>query len=172
MPLPPYEKKSYVKTRTMHGSWYLSSYFYKFNISRTQVFLKGLKDGIVLGLKCRNCNTVSFPPRFICGKCLIKPDQWVRLPETATMASGSATYDEDDKEREHPYPVIAVRQDGSDTVWVQNIPDDFDFKSVYIGMPMKIIWAEEKVGSWMDIDHYEPIEDPSVELNKKEGSVE
>ena len=167
-PLPDYIKNRYEKTRTMHGSWYLSSYRYKFNLSRTKVFLKGLKEGKIFGLKCRSCNTVSFPPRLICGRCLVKPDQWVLLPETASVATGSATYEEDDKERERPFPVLAVRQDGSDTVWVHNPPDDYDFNDIYIGMPLKVAWAEERKGLWMDIDHYEPLPDPANEINKKE----
>ena len=168
MPLPNYVKKAYKRTRTMHASWYLSSYQYKFNLSRTKVFLKGLKEGQIFGLKCRSCNTVSFPPRLICGRCLVKPDQWVRLPETGTVATGSATYADDDKMRERPFAVIAVRQDGADTIWLHNLSEDFDFHSVYIGMPVKAVWAEEREGKWMDIDHYEPIEDTSIELNKEE----
>ena len=170
MPLPEYEKNTYKKTRTTHGSWYLSSYNYKFNLSRTKVFLQGLKDGHILGLKCRSCNTVSFPPRLICGRCLVKPDKWVLLPETASVATGSATYEEGYDEREHPFPVISVRQDGSETCWVHNLPDDYDFHDIYIGMPIKAAWADERKGLWMDIDHYEPIEpDPAHELNKEEG---
>jgi len=172
MPLPPYEKNTYVKTRTLKASWYLGSYRYKFNLKRTRVFFEGLKKGHILGLKCRSCNTVSFPPRLICGRCLKMPDQWVRLPETGSIATGSATYDEDDKEREHPYPVIAVRQDGADTVWLANLPEEFDFKSIYIGMPVKVKWAEERLGQWSDISMYEPLEDPAIELNKKEGTFE
>ncbi len=168
MPLPEYVKKQYKRTRTLTGYWYLINYKYKFNLSRTKVFLKGLKKGQVLGLKCRSCNTVSFPPRLICGKCLVKPDQWVRLPETGTIATGSATYEADDKNRERPLPVIAVRQDGADTIWLHNITKGIDFHSIYIGMPVKAVWAEEKTGSWFDIDHYEPIDDPARELNEEE----
>ncbi|MHA1490975.1 MAG: Zn-ribbon domain-containing OB-fold protein [Promethearchaeota archaeon] len=171
MPLPDYEKKSYKRTRTMHGNWYLASYRYKFNLSRIKVFLKGLAKGEILGLKCRSCNTVSFPPRLICGRCLVKPDQWVRLPETASVSTFSATYDADDKNRERPYPIVAVRQDGTDTCWVHNLTEKFDFHNVYVGMPLKAIWAEERKGIWMDIDHYEPIEDPAIELNKKEEEM-
>lgn len=171
MPLPPYEKNTYVKTRTMHGSWYLSSYNYKFNLSRTKVFLKGMKEGKIFGLKCRSCNTVSFPPRLICGRCLVKPDQWVLLPETASVATGSAAYEDSDTEREHPFPVLAVRQDGADTCWASNLPDDFDFHDIYIGMPLKVKWADERKGIWMDIEYYNPIPDPAIELNKKEGSA-
>jgi len=51
MPLPPYEKNTYKVTRTLKGAWYLSSYIYKFNLSRTKVFLEGLKNKKLLGIK-------------------------------------------------------------------------------------------------------------------------
>lgn len=168
MPLPEYIKKEYKKTRTLRGMWYLTNYKYKFNMSRIKTYLKGLKEGHLLGIKCRSCNRVFFPPKTICGKCLVKPDQWVMLPETATVATASAGYAEDDENRERPIPVIGVRQDGSDTVLMHNITEGVDFDTVYIGMPLKVVWAEERNGGWFDIDHYEPIEDPANELNKKE----
>jgi uncharacterized OB-fold protein len=171
MPLPPYEKKEYKRTRTMSGNWHLSSYKYKFNLSRTKVFLKGLKEKQILGLKCRSCNTVSFPPRLICVRCLVKPDQWVRLPETASVSTGAATYEESDVNKERPTPVIAVRQDGADTTWVNTLSADINFLDVYVGMPLKVVWAAEPKGQWLDIDHYEALKDPAIELNKKEGSI-
>ena len=149
MPLPPYEKNTYKVTRTLKGSWYLGSYTYKFNLSRTKVFLEGLKNKKLLGLKCRGCNTVSFPPNLICGKCLTKPDQWITLPETASVSTGSAAYIQDPETGERrATPVIAVRQDGTDTCWVHNLPADYPFEKVYIGMPLKVHWAEETKGLW------------------------
>jgi len=35
-------------------------------------------------------------------------------------------------------------------------------------MPLKVKWAEDKKGNFSDIEYYEPIEDPSIEMNKKE----
>jgi len=165
MPLPDYIKKEYKKTRTLHGNWFLMNYRYKFNISRTKVFLKGMKDGYILGLKCRSCNTVSFPPRLICGRCLVKPDQWVRLPETGTIATGSATYAADDKDRERPLPVIAVRQDGADTTYMVELNPDVDFKDTYIGMPVKVHWAENVTGGLNDIEYYDLVEDDAKDLD-------
>ena len=39
-----YIKKDYIRTRTMPGAWYLSSYKFKFDITHMQPFLKKLKD--------------------------------------------------------------------------------------------------------------------------------
>ena len=135
--------------------------------------LRGFKQGKILGLKCRSCNHVSFPPRLICGRCLVKPDQWVTLPDTASVATGSASFRTNPITGEKEMaPVIAVRQDGSDTVWVHNLPDDFDFFKVYIGMPIKAHWAEEKQGLWNDIEYYDVIEDPGDKINKEQQNLQ
>jgi uncharacterized OB-fold protein len=169
MPLPPYEKEVFKTTRRMHASWYLSSYKYKFNLKRIRVFLDGLKEGKFYGLKCRSCNTVSFPPRLICGKCMEMPDQWVLLRDTATVATFSATYDRKaDPNSEHPIPIVAIRQDGADTTWTALLQDGVNLSEVYVGMPLKAKWAEERTGSLTDIEYYEPIQDPTIEMNKKE----
>lgn len=169
MPLPPYIKKKYKVTRTLKANWYLGSYTYKFNLSRTRVFLEGLKNHKLLGLKCRGCNTVSFPPTLICGHCLTKPDQWITLPETGSVSTGSAAYVEDPSTgQKKAVPVIAVKQDGADTCWVHNLPDNYSFEDVYIGMPLKVHWAPETKGLWMDVEYYVPIDDPAKEINKKE----
>jgi uncharacterized OB-fold protein len=161
-----YIKKQYPRTRRVHGNWYLSSYTYKFNVKRINECLEHFRKGELVGLKCRSCNTVAFPPRLICGKCLRMPDEWVHLRETATVATFSATYDKEAIDK--PIPVVAIRQDGADTTWLANLPQNYDFFKVYVGMPLKAKWAKEKKGDFSDIEYYEPIEDPSVEMNKKE----
>lgn len=164
-----YIKKQYPRTRRVHGNWYLSSYQYKFNVKRINQCLEHLRMGELVGLKCRSCNTVSFPPRLICPKCLKMPDQWIHLRETATVATFSGTYAKESGDTEiRPYPVVAIRQDGADTTWLANLPEGYDFFKVYVGMPLKIKWAEDKKGDFSDIEYYEPIEDPSIEMNKKE----
>ena len=80
-----YIKKDYEETRKMPGSWYLSNYKYKYNITHLQPFLQKLKEKKLVGLKCSGCNTVYYPPRFVCGKCLVKPDRWVDIRETGNI---------------------------------------------------------------------------------------
>jgi len=41
---------------------------------------------------------------------------------------------------------------------------DIDFKDVYVGMPLKVVWSEEPVANISAIDHYEPIEDDAKDL--------
>ena len=87
-----YIKKDYVRTRTMPANWYLSSYTFKFNITHMKPFLEKLKQKKLVGLQCSSCNRVFFPPRLVCGKCMVKPDRWVDIRETGKVASFTITY--------------------------------------------------------------------------------
>ena len=61
-------------------------------------------------------------------------------------------------------PVCAIRQDGSDTTMLAQISEDVDFKDVYIGMPLRVVWSEEPIDNMSAIDHYEPIDDDSKDM--------
>jgi len=160
-----YVKKEYKRTRTMPASWYLSSYKYKFNITHMKPFLEKLKQKKLVGLECSSCNRVFFPPRFVCGKCLVKPDRWVDLRETARVATYTITYIKDPEtggvlEK----PVVCIRQDGSDTTHLVNLDPEVDYKDTYIGMPVKVHWADNPTGGLMDIEYYDVIEDDAKDL--------
>ncbi|MFW9881265.1 MAG: Zn-ribbon domain-containing OB-fold protein [Candidatus Thorarchaeota archaeon] len=163
-----YIKKEYKETRTMPGSWYLSNYRYKFNITHHQPFLKKLQDKKLVGNKCSACNRVFFPPRFVCGKCLVKPDQWVDLRDTGQVSTYTIVYLKDPETGDVlEKPVVMVRQDSSDTNYLAELQPDIDFKDTYIGMPIKVHWAEYTNGNLKDIVYYDLIEDDSKDL---EGS--
>jgi len=162
-----YIKKDYVRTRTMPGNWYLASYRYKFNISHTSHFLKKLKEKKLIGNQCSSCNRVFFPPRLVCGKCLIAPSLWVDLRDTGSVASYAISYIKDPETGEiEEKPMVLVRQDGSDTTIIAQLNPDVDFKDAYVGMPVKVHWKEERTGGLMDIEYYDVLEDDAEDLNK------
>ncbi len=161
-----YVKKDYVETRKMPGNWYLSSYQYKFNITHHQSFLKKLKDKKLVGNKCSACNRVFFPPRFVCGKCLVKPDQWVDLRDTGQVSTYTIVYLKDPETGEVlEKPVVMVQQDNCDTNYMAELQSYIDFKDTYIGMPIKVHWAESTNGNLKDIEYYDLIEDDSKDLD-------
>ena len=160
-----YVKKEYVKTRTMPGNWYLASYTYKFNITHMKPFLEKLKEKKLVGLECSGCNRVFFPPRYVCGKCLVKPDRWVDLRDTARVATFTITTMKDpDTGEVREKPVVCVRQDGSDTTFMVDLNPEIDYKDTYIGMPVKVHWKEETTGSLTDIEYYDLAEDDAKDL--------
>jgi len=165
-----YEKKEYVKTRTMPGSWYLSSYKYKYNFSHFKPFFEKLKEKKLVGLQCSSCNEVSFPPKLVCGRCLVKPDRWVDIRETAQVATFSITYEKNPQTGEtEEKPVVAIRHDGADTMFLGVIDPSTNFHDVYVGMPLKVKWVENPQGNMNDIDYYEVISDKAkkMELRKE-----
>ena len=162
-----YIKEEYIKTRTMPANWYLSSYKFKFNITHMQPFLEKLKQKKLVGLQCSSCNRIYFPPRQICGKCLVKPDRWVDLRETGRVASFTITYLKDPEtgkiiER----PIVCAQLDGADTSYPSQLNPDIEFKDTYIGMPIKVHWAETLQGGLMDIEYFDAVEDDAENLNK------
>jgi uncharacterized OB-fold protein len=160
-----YIKKDYARTRTMPANWYLSSYKFKFNITHMKPLLEKLKQKKLVGLQCSGCNRVFFPPRLVCGKCLIKPDRWVDLRETGKVASYTIVYLKDREKGEVlERPIVCAQLDGSDTSYPAQLSPGFEFKDTYIGMPIRVHWADKIQGGLMDIEYYEPIEDDAKDL--------
>ena len=160
-----YVKKDYIETRKMSGSWYLTKYKYKYNISHMEPFLSKLKEKKLVGLECSSCNTVYFPPRFVCGKCLIKPDRWVDVRETGRVSSFVIGYLKDPETGEiQESTSILVHHDGADTSSLAGLNPDVDAKDVYIGMPIKVHWTENPSGGLTDIEYYDLMEDNSEDL--------
>ena len=160
-----YIKKEYIRTRTMPTNWYLSSYKFKFNITHMKPFLEKLKQKKLVGLQCSSCNRIFFPPRLICGKCLVKPDRWVDLRETGKVVSYTVTYLKDTETGEVlERPIVCVQLDGADTSYPAQLDPDIEFRDTYIGMPIKVHWAEDVQGGLMDLEYYDAIEDDSKDL--------
>ena len=160
-----YVKKDYIRTRTMPGSWYLSSYKFKFNITHIQPFLDKLKEKKLVGLQCSSCNSVFFPPKFVCGKCLVKPDRWVDLRDTGRVASFTVAYLKDPETGDIiEKPIVLVRQDGADTTYMIELNSEIDYKDTYIGMPVKVHWSENLNGNLSDLEYYDLVEDDAKDL--------
>jgi uncharacterized OB-fold protein len=164
-----YVKKKYERTRTMPSNWYLTSYIFKFNVTHFRPFLDKLKQKKLIGLKCPGCNRVFFPPRLVCGKCLIRPNQWVDLRETGRVSSFAIAYLKDPESgKVQEKPMVLIQQDGSDTCYMAELSPDIDVKDTYIGMPVKVHWADETHGGLDDLEFYEKVDDDSegLELRK------
>ena len=164
-----YIKKDYVKTRTMPGSWYLSSYKYKFNITHLKPYLDKLKEKKLVGNQCSGCNRTFFPPRLVCGKCLLKPDKWVDIRDTARVSTFAIAFvknEETGKVEERP--MVLINHDGSDTSSLAELNPELEAKDTYVGMPVKLHWREETTGGLMDIEYYDLMDDHSKDMDTKE----
>ena len=164
-----YIKKDYIKTRTMPGSWYLTSYKFKFNITHMQPFLEKLKEKKLVGNQCSGCNRVFFPPRLVCGKCMLKPDKWIDIRDTAKVSTYAIAFLKDKETGEiQERPMVLVHHDGADTASIAELHPDVDVKDTYVGMPIKAHWRDEVTGGLMDIEYYDPFEDDAKDIEEKE----
>ena len=164
-----YDRKEYDVTRTMPGNWYLSSYKYRYSMDHFQNWFKKLKEKKLVGTQCRSCNTVFFPPRLVCGYCLVKPDLWVDVRDTAQVATFNITYEKNPQTGEiTEKPVVCVRHDGTDTAFLAQLSPEINFRETYVGMPLKVKWRDEPEGNIGDIEYYEPLEDKAKDLRKEE----
>jgi len=55
--------------------------------TRVYPFYDHLKEGRLTTTKCKDCGTLSFPPRVICPECLSENLEWVDLPTKGTVLS-------------------------------------------------------------------------------------
>ncbi len=134
-------------------------------------FLKGLKEGKILGVRCPVCGRVYVPPRAYCEYCHAPTGEWIELPGTGVVHTAVVSYIAADRRRmEKPEIVGVIRLD---------VPgykeDSYEFAGLFhklcgitpeqvmngkaIGIRVKPKWkpVEERTGSVTDIECFEPI---------------
>ena len=135
-------------------------------------FLKGLKEGKILGVRCPVCGRVYVPPRAYCEYCHVPTSEWVELPGTGVVHTAVVSYIATDRSRmEKPEIVGVIRLDAPGYK-----EDSYEFAGLFhklcgvtpeqvmdgsvIGMRVKPRWKppEERTGSITDIECFEPVE--------------
>jgi uncharacterized OB-fold protein len=146
-----------VKEELLVGKRYFDSIFtYDAGAVRSR-FLTEIRDNRKLvGIRCPECNRVYVPPRTVCLKCFGNLSEFVDVGQTGTLTTYSIVY------RPQPYyPVEApfvygiIQLDGADTGLVHFI-NEVDFQQVRVGMRVKPVYKEERVGSILDIKYFKP----------------
>jgi len=126
-------------------------------------FLRGLKDGIILGSRCTTCRKVVIPPRTVCEWCFRPMSEFVPLADTGTVNTYSLCYVTWDVKRiEEPQIPAVIEIDGAAPLHgIMHMLDEVDTQDVYIGMRVKAVWKppEEREGSITDIKYFKPIEE-------------
>lgn len=146
---------------------------YLFSAGQAQSrFLKGLKEGRILGVKCPVCGRVYVPPRAYCEYCHAPTTDWVEVPGTGRIHTAVVSYIATDRSRlEEPEIVGVIRLDAPGYKEGQ-----YEFAGLFhkicgvtpeqvmdgsaIGLRVKPRWkpVEERTGSITDIECFEPVE--------------
>lgn len=77
-------------------------------------FLRGLKEGKLLGRKCESCGRIMIPPRMFCERCFRRSDHWVELKDTGRVNTFSVSFvNWDASRRETPQVPAVIEIDGA-----------------------------------------------------------
>jgi len=121
-------------------------------------FLIALRDEQkILGQRCEKCDKVFIPPRATCERCFGDLSQsWVELGDTGEITNYTIiNYEEPHQPVKPPYVMALIKLEGADTPIV-HVVSGVDPDKIEIGMKVKAVFAEERIGSLMDIEHFVP----------------
>lgn len=128
-------------------------------------FLRGMKDGRILGRRCERCTKVYVPPRGGCPMCGVEFGPEVEVASTGTLVTFVVVnVNFANRVIDLPYVTAEVLFDGADTttmVLLQGVKTD----EVRMGMRVKAHWlpAAEWGFSFANIDYVEPADEPDAD---------
>jgi uncharacterized OB-fold protein len=120
-------------------------------------FLTEIRDNQkIMGIRCPDCHRVYVPPRSVCLKCFANLSDFVEVAQTGTLTTYSIVYrSEPFYPVEPPFIYGIIQLDGADTGLVHLI-GEVDPEKVRVGMRVKAVFKEERVGSILDIKYFRP----------------
>lgn len=124
-------------------------------------YLAELKEGRIIGTKCRKCHRIVVPPRNFCEWCFKPMDEWVYLEDTGTVLTYSLCHVTWDVKRvEEPEISAIIEIDGaSPGMGIMHRLGEVNPDEVKIGMRVKAVWKppEEREGAITDIKYFKPM---------------
>lgn len=144
------------ETKVVTGTWDLSTF--KFNIEGRglQLMLQKMKDRKLVGFKCHKCGTVYLPGPFYCRKCHIMIDEPAEVSDHGQVMTFTIGYaDVRGNPLDEPRIAPIVKLDGCDS-WIMGVMQECNPEDVYVGMRVKVHWAEETTGSLQDMQYFVP----------------
>lgn len=132
---------------------------YEWSVGRAgERFFTELKDNKrIMGARCRTCGRVMVPPRIFCEECFVDAIEWVEVEPKGTLVTfGDCYFSTDGKKLDEPWILGIVRLNGSDGGLIHFIKEA-KAEDLRIGMPMEIVFNDNRKGHILDISHFRPI---------------
>jgi uncharacterized OB-fold protein len=120
-------------------------------------FFQELRDNArIMGAKCPQCSRVLVPPRIFCEECFVDTDEWVEVSNVGTILTFAESYFGLQGQRlEEPWYVGIVRLDESDGgLFHRLVPGQ---RPIEIGGRAEAVFAEDRSGHILDIEHFRTI---------------
>jgi hypothetical protein len=128
-------------------------------------FLRGMKEGRILGRRCPSCEKVIFPPRGSCSMCGELLGEEVEIKDTGTLVTFAiVNVNFANRVIDLPYVTGEVLFDGADMttmVLLSGAPLD----EVRMGMRVKAVWLPQEQWDYTlaNLDHVEPLDEPDAD---------
>ena len=123
-------------------------------------YLAELKNGRLVGRRCRRCGRVLVPPRMFCEECFRPTDDWVYLQDTGTVNTYSISYLRWDASRvEEPSIPAVIEIDGaSPGMGILHMLGEVRPDDAKVGMKVRAVWKppRQRTGSVLDIRYFRP----------------
>ncbi len=126
-------------------------------------YLEELKEGNIIGKKCRKCHRIMLPARLFCELCFRPTDEWVYVKDTGVVNTFSICQVNWDASRvepgEKPHLPAVIEIDGaSKGMGILHRLGEVDPKDIKIGMKVKAVWKpkRQRIGSITDINYFKP----------------
>ena len=124
-------------------------------------YLAELKNGRIIGIKCRSCRRTVVPPRVVCEWCWEPMSDWVYLEDTGTVNTFSVCYIRWDATRakEPQLPAVVEIDGASQGIGILHLLGEVNPDDVSIGMKVQAVWkpAEERMGAITDIEYFKSL---------------
>jgi len=124
-------------------------------------YLVELKEGRIIGVRCRRCRRTVVPPRNFCEWCFEPMSEWVYLQDTGVVNTFSICYVTWDMVRvkEPEIPAVIEIDGASPGAGILHLLGEVDPKEVKIGMRVQAVWKppEEREGAITDIRYFRPV---------------
>jgi len=165
---PPYAPGTHVSTKDIYQknityTWWEPEIQYSWSLGPAySKFLKGLKEGKILGVHCHKCDRIITPPRSFCEYCYGPTEGWVELKDTGTINTYSISYLDPNANRiEEPILIGVISIDGArpDPMGFMHYFGEMTKDEIHIGMKVKAVWKpkEEREGAITDIKYFKPL---------------
>lgn len=126
-------------------------------------YLAGLRQGVILGARCRRCRKTVVPPRLVCEWCFRPMDELVPLQDTGTVNTFSLCYITWDVRRltEPEIPAVIEIDGASPLHGIMHKLGEVEPEQVKIGMRVQAVWkpAEQRQGAITDILYFKPLKE-------------
>ena len=124
-------------------------------------YLASLKQGVIVGARCRHCRKTVVPPRVVCEWCFHPMEEYVPLQDTGIVNTYSLCYVTWDVQRikEPEIPAVIDLDGASRLHGIMHKLGEVDPEEVSVGMRVKAVWkpAEKREGAITDILYFKPI---------------